>query len=320
MEIFASHRALFRPLSAPAVALGNFDGVHRGHVKLFEAARAAATTLGGESVVLTFDPHPAQVLAPSLAPRLITSRERKLELIAGCGIDVCIVEPFTEKLAALSAEEFLQRVLVDVIGARHVVVGYDFTYGKDRVGTADALRGFGQEHGFATDIIAKIAVKGVTASSTKVRNFVAAGKLEGARMLLGRNFDYDGEVVMGAGRGRTIGIPTANINVGVQPGAMLLPPGGVYAVRVQILDDEKTADVQVGVANIGFNPTFVSDGDLSLEVHLLDFDGDLVGRRLRVRFVERLRGERRFENAEALVTQIRRDIDTARAVFGRPRA
>jgi len=315
MEVFDGHASLFRPLSSPAVALGNFDGVHAGHRRLLEETVRAARSMEGDAVAYTFEPHPAAVLAPKLAPRLITNKERKLELIAESGIDVCIVEPFDLELASLSPDEFLQRVLVDVLGARHVVVGYDFTYGHKRAGTTGMLHAFGLDHDFTAQVIGQVAVDGIVASSTKVRNFVASGKFDGARLLLGRDFDYDGLVVRGAGRGQTIGIPTANLEVGPLIGPMLLPPRGVYAVRGQVLDAEQPERQYPGVANLGFNPTFVNDGELRLEVHLLDFEGNLLGRRLRVAFVERLRGERRFPGAEALVAQIHRDIAQARELL-----
>ncbi len=315
MEVFDGHASLFRPLASPAVALGNFDGVHVGHQRLLHEAVRAARSTEGDAVAFTFEPHPAQVLAPKLAPRLITNKDRKLELIAEAGIDVCIVEPFDAELASLSPDDFLQRVLVEVVGARHVVVGYDFTYGHKRSGTTGMLHAFGDEHGFTTQVVGQVAVDGLVASSTKVRNFVASGKFDGARLLLGRDFDYDGQVVRGAGRGRTIGIPTANLEVGPLIGPMLLPPRGVYAVRGRVLDGEQPTNWHLGVANLGFNPTFVSDGELGLEVHLFDFEGDLLGRRLRVAFVERLRGERRFSGAESLVAQIRKDMEQARAVL-----
>jgi riboflavin kinase/FMN adenylyltransferase len=315
MEIFDGHRALFRPLVAPAVALGNFDGVHRGHQRLLADTVAAARAAGGDAVALTFHPHPAQVLAPRLAPRLITSRERKLELIAEAGIDVCIVEPFDRELAALAPDDFLARVVVGAVGARHVVVGYDFSYGAKRAGTPETLARFGADHGFTTEVVAAVRVDGILASSTKTRNFIAAGNLEGARLLLGRDFDIDGTVQRGAGRGRTIGIPTANIAVPIDGGAAW-PPGGVYAVRVRDLD--ASGAVVDGVANLGTKPTFEDDGELLLEIHLLDFAGDLFGHRLRVGFVERLRGERRFSGVDALVAQIRRDIERARALLAAP--
>ena len=308
MEIFDGHRALLRPLVAPAIALGNFDGVHCGHRRLLEETVRAAERTGGDALVLTFDPHPAQVLAARFAPPLLTGRERKLELIAETGINACIVEPFTRDLAALSPQDFLQTILCDIVGARHIVVGYDFTYGHKRAGTTHTLRAFGQARDIAVDIIDPVTIDGIVASSTKVREFVSAGKLEGARLLLGRNFDVDGTVVRGAGRGRTIGINTANI---LPKKRLLLPKSGVYAAMVTLLDSSERSRLG-GVANLGTNPTFTESGEMSLEVHLLNFSGDLYGQQLRVEFVRRLRGEQRFPTADALVGQIHADIDQAR--------
>jgi riboflavin kinase/FMN adenylyltransferase len=312
VELFEGHRALFRPLQSPAVALGNFDGLHRGHRELLHRARAAADRMGGDAVVYTFEPHPARVLAPDLAPPLITTLDRKLELIADCGIDVAVVEPFTRELASLSPDDFLGTVVVDVLKARHVVVGYDFTYGHKRSGTTETLRASGAKAGFEVEVVDPVTIEGIIASSTKVREFVHEGNLPGARLLLGRNFEVDGVVVKGAGRGASIGVPTANLEVG----NTLMPKGGVYAVRVTPLDGESASEPMNGVANLGTNPTFVADGNLVLEVHLLDFSGDLYDRRLRVGFIERLRGERRFSGVDELVAQIRADIEHARNILG----
>lgn len=313
MEIFDGHRALFRPLVAPAVALGTFDGVHRGHQRLLEATLAASRRLGGDAVVLTFEPHPVQVLAPQLAPPLITSQERRLELFAEAGIGACIVEPFTRELASLSAEEFGQTILVDVIGARHIVVGYDFTYGNKRAGNTETLRAFGAARGIEVEVIEPVTVDGTVVSSTRVRELVAAGQMAAARRLLGRDFEVDGTVVRGAGRGTTIGIPTAN----VRTHGSLLPRSGVYAVWAQVLDaDQPGAAAIPGVANLGTVPTFVDGGALTLEVHLLGFSGDLYDRKLRVRFAEHLRDERRFDGIDALISQIHTDIDRAQNILG----
>lgn len=313
MEIFEGHRALFRPLHAPAVAIGNFDGVHLGHQRLLDTAVAAARSLGGDAVVFTFEPHPAAVLAPHKAPPLLTSLPRKLELLAQSGIDACVLEPFTRELADLAPEAFLQSILVDILGARHIVVGYDFTYGRDRAGTTESLRAFGAARGIGVDVIEPVEVGGVVVSSTRVRELVREGDMAGARALLGRDFDLDGTVVRGDGRGARIGMPTANLATGSQ----ILPSGGVYAVRVQLLERADSPPVPA-VANLGTNPTFVDRTELSLEVHLLDFSGDLYGQRLRVQLVERLRGEQRFSGIDALLQQIRADIERARDLLGAP--
>jgi riboflavin kinase/FMN adenylyltransferase len=313
MEIFEGHRALFRPLVAPAVAIGNFDGVHLGHQRLLQTAIAAARPLGGDSVVFTFDPHPAAVLAPHKAPALITSRARKLELLAQAGMSACVLEPFTRELAAMSPEDFLRSILVEILGARHIVVGYDFTYGRERAGTTATLRAFGQARGIGVDVIEPVEVGGVAVSSTRVRELVRDGDMAGARALLGRDYDLDGTVIRGDGRGARIGVPTANLALDTT----LLPRGGVYAVRVRVLDDD-AARALPAVANLGTNPTFVDRTELSLEVHILDFAADLYGKRLRVELVERLRGEQRFSGLDALLAQIRADIEQARALLGAP--
>jgi riboflavin kinase/FMN adenylyltransferase len=304
MDVFPGHLAMSRPLRQPAVAIGNFDGVHLGHQRLLAAARQAAGS-AGESAVLTFEPHPARVLAPRLAPPLLVTPARKLELIAAQGIDACVVEPFTTELAGWSPDWFVEELLVRGLGARHIVVGYDFTYGQKRAGNVDSLRAAGERHGFDVEVVNAVAVDGLVASSTKVREFVLEGNVAGAAMLLGRPFDVDGKVVRGAGRGRTIGVPTANVAVDGE----LLPKPGVYAARVRPEGGDTWYDAAV---NLGTNPTFVQAGALSLEAHLLDFDADLYDSRLRVAFVARLRDERRFTAIDELVAQIRRDIASVR--------
>lgn len=307
MDVFRKAPPLPRPLRRPVVAIGNFDGVHLGHERLFEVTRARAAAVGGEAVVLTFEPHPAKLLAPALAPPLLTTPEQKLERIAACGIEVCVVLPFTRELAAQSPDEFVRGIIVDGLGAREVVVGYDFTYGHKRAGNVDTLRTEGTRLGFAVHVVPPVTVEGIVASSTKIREFVHEGNVTGARLLLGRPYAVDGRVVRGAGRGRPLGVPTANVATENE----LLPRPGVYAARVGILDG---SGARLGaVVNLGTNPTFVADGRLSLEAHLLDWEGDLYDRRVRVEFLAWLRPEERFPGPEALVAQIRRDIEAARA-------
>lgn len=306
METVRGYTALPRRLRAPAVAIGNFDGVHRGHAHIFGETRRLAGT--DEAVVLTFDPHPAKVLAPAYAPPLITPLGRKLELIAACGIDVTVVQPFDLAFAGLEPDRFVDEVLVGALGARVVVVGYDFTYGRRRSGTLDTLRAAGLRHGFQVHVVPAQTVDGLVCSSTKVREFVLEGRLDGARLLLGRDFEVQGEVVHGDARGRTIGVPTANLKSEQE----LLPRNGVYAGWAEVVGKPGRYGAAI---NVGTNPTFVRDMPVSVEVHLIDAELDLYGERLRVGFIERLRAEERFPSVDALVAQIRRDVDAARAIF-----
>jgi riboflavin kinase/FMN adenylyltransferase len=305
MDTFRGHTSLSRRLRNAVVAIGNFDGVHRGHAHIFKQARGLAAGLGGESVVLTFDPHPAKVLAPSYAPPLITPLQRKLELIAAEGVDVTVVEPFDRAFAGKSPDEFARGVLVDGLGARHVVVGYDFTFGAKRSGNVQLLAELGPKLGFGVTVVPPISVDGIVCSSTKVREFVLEGRVDGAALVLGRAPEVQGEVVHGDGRGRSIGVPTAN----VQPEAELLPKNGVYAGWAERLSDGRRWTAAI---NVGTNPTFVEGRNVRVEAHLLDCDEDLYGQRLRLGFVARLRDEERFPSREALVAQIRSDVEATR--------
>ncbi|MGZ3443682.1 MAG: hypothetical protein ACXVDD_29370, partial [Polyangia bacterium] len=195
MDTFRGHTSLTRRLRNPVVAIGNFDGVHRGHAHIFQEARRLAAGLGGESVVLTFDPHPAKVLAPSYAPPLITPLGRKLELVAQEGIDAAVVEPFDRAFAGRPADDFVRDVLVEGLGAKHVVVGYDFTFGAKRSGNVQRLRELGATLGFALTVVPPVSVEGIVCSSTKVREFVLEGRVDGAALVLGRAPEVQGEVV-----------------------------------------------------------------------------------------------------------------------------
>jgi riboflavin kinase/FMN adenylyltransferase len=308
IAVFAGHRALTRSLRAPAIAIGNFDGVHRGHMALVRQARQLAGA-HGEAVVLTFDPHPVQVLAPHAAPPLITTQTRKVELLAAAGADAVVVEPFTAELAALSADQFVAEVLAGACGARHIVVGADFTYGKSRGGNVETLAAAGARHGFEVAVVSPVTVDGEVASSSRVRGYLRAGDARRAAALLGRPYDVDGTVVRGAGRGKGLGIATAN----VAPEGDLLASPGIYAVTLERTGVD--AHPLPAVASLGTNPTFTTAGALVLEVHVLDFDADLYGARVRVGFVERLRDEARFDSVDALLAQIQGDIAAARALF-----
>ncbi len=320
MEIFDGHCGLQRPLVVPAIALGNFDGVHLGHAALIDAAVSASKSLGGDAVVYTFDPHPSVVLAPTFAPKPITSLRRRLELFADRGVSVSVIEPFTREFAATSATDFATEILAHIIGAKHVVVGYDFTFGKDRSGNAELLAHLGSELGFTVEIIKPVAAHDMIASSTRVRNFVGDANLAGARVLLGRNYDLDGWVVHGQQRGRELGFPTANVEPTIPP----LLPAGIYATRIHLLESPSSSSFIQGAqhhwiaaTSLGTNPTFEGGHQLTLEPHLLDFEGNLYNHLLRVEFVEYLRGEQRFDSIDSLVDAIKHDITHTRKIFAK---
>ncbi|HVR62111.1 MAG TPA: bifunctional riboflavin kinase/FAD synthetase [Polyangia bacterium] len=291
------------------MAIGNFDGVHRGHQALIATARARAAARGATAAVLTFDPHPARLFAPALAPPLIVSLPRRLELLAALGIELCVVEPFDATFAAIEAAAFVDEVLGRDLDAREVVVGYDFSFGRERAGDARLLAERGAALGIGVSVVPRVSVGGLTCSSTKVREFVLEGRVDGAALLLGRPFELTGAVVRGAGRGRSLGVPTAN----VEPEGELLPRVGIYAGRATVLASGET---KAAAISVGTNPQFGAGGAVTVEAHLLDHGGDLYGQRLRVELVQRLRAEQRFPSVEALMAQIRADIADTRRIIG----
>lgn len=305
MQVFSSlaDAAASGALRGAAAALGNFDGVHLGHRALFAAAQSV-----GRPAAITFHPHPGKVLQPDLAPRLITSQARKLELLEACGLAAVVVQPFSRDFAQTGAQAF-EAALFDQLALGHVVVGRDFTYGQRRQGDVAALRAAAQQRGAAVAVVEPVTVDGVVVSSSRVREYLLEGRVEAAGRLLGRPFDLDGKVVTGQGRGRTIGVPTANIDTACE----LRPAAGVYAVRVRLSGEEAWRG---GAANIGVKPTFGA-GEVTIEVHLLDFQGDLYGREVRVEFLARLRAEQRFASVGELTAQIARDLERAREAVAR---
>jgi riboflavin kinase / FMN adenylyltransferase len=294
-----------RELAGGAVALGNFDGAHVGHQALFAEARRHAP-----AAALTFHPHPGKVLQPELAPKLITLLPRKLELFESYGLSAAVVQPFSREYARTPPSSF-EEALLDVLGARHLVVGSDFTYGSARSGTVATLRQAAAQRGAQVHVVQPVTVDGVVASSSKVREYILEGRVAAAQKLLGRPFDLDGMVVPGAGRGRGIGFPTANVDTQNE----LRPAPGVYAIRVRLKDEPEGA-WRPAVANIGIKPTF-GGSVVTIEAHLLDFQGDLYGKELRVQFLERLRAEQRFGSVTELAGQIKRDVEAARTVIAR---
>jgi riboflavin kinase / FMN adenylyltransferase len=297
---------------SPAVAIGNFDGVHRGHQALVAAARAEADTRRAEVGVLTFDPHPARFFAPALAPPLLVSLPRRLELLGEAGADFTVVEPFDAQLAGMAPEVFVDEVLVGAFGVGHVVVGYDFSFGRKRSGNAATLSTLATARGFGVTVVPPVSADGLHCSSTKIREFLLEGRIEGAALLLGRPPEITGEVVRGAGRGRDLGFATANLRPDVDDLAFRT---GIYAAHAVLLDSGERFGAAV---SIGTNPTFQTGtgAPVTVEAHLLDHPGnDLYGTHIRLHFAARLRDERRFDDVEALIAQITRDIDRTRELL-----
>ena len=291
------------PASPCVIAPGNHDGVHLGHQALVRRACAHAREHGLRAVALTFDPHPMAVLAPERAPTLLTTVERRCELLRLAGADDVVVETFSPALADLPPDAFLHRLMQK--GARALVVGPDFRFGKERAGDAALLERFGAAHGLAVMVEHPVLLDGERVSSSAVREAVAAGDVLRARALLGRVPELTGTVVRGQQRGRTLGFPTANL--ACEP--VLQPADGVYAVVARVLDDGSPA--RAAVLNIGVRPTVAAGR--SVEVHIFDLDADLYGARLRVGFVSRLRGEQKFSSLDALKAQIALDCEAARS-------
>lgn len=271
------------------VAVGTFDGVHLGHREVIR----------GNDTVLTFEPHPLAVVAPDHLPKLIASYPIKRDLIAGLGVDELVVIPFDKEFSQKPAEQFIDEVLVEKLQATHVSVGENFTFGKRAQGTPAMLA---ERTEFETRIVPLVEVRGETVSSSHIRGLVAAGEVKEAAEFLGGPFLFQGEVMHGDKRGRELGFPTANL---VPGGELAVPGHGVYAAW---------AHGHPAAVNVGVRPTFVTGRGLLIEAYLLDFDGDLYGQELRVAFVERLRGEKRFESVDELVRQMERDVQQAREI------
>lgn len=306
MDIIYNLEKLEGPFKNPVITIGNFDGVHKGHLVLFDTVKDRAKSINGESAVITFDPHPIKVMKPGNGPTLITSTKQKLELIEKSGVDVIFCLPFTRQFASIPARDFVQDILVDRIGIREVVVGYDYAFGYKREGDIKLLQEMGETIGFEVHVVEPIHLNSTLVSSTSIRKFIQEGVLQEAKRFLGRDYQISGTVISGKNRGgRLLGFPTANIKLIDE----LIPKRGVYAVTVDV-DDE----TYYGVSNIGYNPTF-GDNALSLETHILDFSGDLLEKTISINFTEHLRNEKTFRSVQELSDQIAKDIQRARESF-----
>jgi len=312
VEVLRDLAACPRGPEGTVVTIGFYDGVHLGHRLVIDEVRRLAAERGARTAVVTFDKHPATVVRPESAPRLLTDLDQRLELLAGTGVDYTLVLTFDEARSKETAEDFILEVLVDCLQARAVVVGEDFHFGHQRRGNVALLRDMGKAHGFEVDGI-KLVASGVAGarpvSSTAIREALHAGDLASANRMLGRHHEVRGTVVEGDRRGSEMGFPTANVAV---PSEICLPAEGIYAGWC-VLSGERP---HAAAISVGRRPTFYDDADVLLEAHLLDFEGDLYGEDVKVRFVERLRGEERFESVDELMVQMGRDCDAARTVLG----
>ena len=311
MKVYNHLDQISEPFRHAVITIGNFDGVHIGHQALFHEVIEKAEAIGGTSVAMTFEPHPLRVLKQNNQPPLITLYEQKSELIERTGIEVLICVPFTLEFAAQTAEQFVRDLLVQKIGMKAIVVGQDYSFGKNRQGDLDLLKSFGPEYGF--EVIVAGWIKSARAlaeriSSTRIRQLVADGRIEQAEKMLGRHYQIRGKVVTGRDRGgKLLGIPTANINLHDE----LCPKTGIYAVTVECEGNQHR-----GVANIGFSPTF-DDHVFTVEVHILDFNADIYGKKIRVNFIKRIRDEKKFSDISELIAQIKLDIAAAHEILKR---
>ena len=288
------------------LALGNFDGLHRGHLKIIERVRRGAAEHGGTPMAMTFDPHPSRVVRPDKAPPLLMTKAQRLEAFERAGINAVAVVRFTTELSKWNPETFVREVLVDWLRVSDVWVGANFLFGHDRSGNFSTLRTLGQRYGFRADKIDPVRYKEFVVSSTRVRRLVAEGRMDEAGALLGHQFYIDGRVVPGAHRGKALGFPTANLETDNE----LLPPNGVYATMTTI-----DGIVHPSITNVGVRPTFGDTTKTMIEAYVLGYDGDLYGRSVRLGFVQRLRDERKFEDVDALRAQIEADRRRAERLF-----
>ena len=299
------------PFKNAVITIGNFDGVHLGHQALFHEVIEKADAIGGTSVAMTFEPHPMRILKHNNHPPLITLYEQKSELIERTGIDVIVCVPFTKEFASLTARQFIEDLLIRKIGMKAIVVGEDYSFGKNREGNLELLKTFAGQMNFEVIVADWIKMSRKLPdriSSTKVRELVMDGRMQEAHKMLGRHYQIRGIVVTGRDRGgKLLGIPTANINLHDE----LCPKTGIYAVTV-----ERQGLQLKGVANIGYSPTF-DDHEFTVEVHILDFDEDIYGEKIRVNFIQRIRDEKKFSGIDELIEQIHKDIAAAREIFAR---
>jgi riboflavin kinase/FMN adenylyltransferase len=307
MNLYREISDIKKTLNA-VVTVGSFDGLHIGHFKILEEVKKVVVELKGSSFVITFEPHPRFVLTKDSGLKILTSLPEKIKILEEAGIENLVVIKFTKEFSQLTSDEFIRQIIVDKIGAAHMVIGHDHKFGKDRLGNVQKLSEVGRLYNFSvTDVPPENMDDGII-SSTKIRNALTEGDLVNANKFLGRNYSLEGIVVVGMQRGRTLGFPTANI----QPDDpnKVIPKNGIYVVKCEL-----EGEVFPGVMNIGIRPTFENKNEQVLEVHLLNFNRDIYGKNLRVEFIKRLRDEKKFGSKEDLIKQMQIDKQLAASVF-----
>ncbi|RJP55759.1 MAG: bifunctional riboflavin kinase/FAD synthetase [Deltaproteobacteria bacterium] len=305
MEIIRGTANLKKKFNTPVITIGNFDGIHLGHQKILKDVKRRSSELKGDSIVYTFEPHPLNILFPHKKVPLITSFSEKIKLIEESGIDIVICEDFTPEYANLSPRQFVKDILLDKIGVKAVFVGHDYAFGKGRKGNIDTLKQLGKELVFEVHVVDAVKVDAILVSSTKIRDTIQKGDVKKVAGFLGRSYSISGKVEKGKSRGKGLGFPTANLRSVEE----ICPKPGIYAVHVSYRDQPYQ-----GVVNIGFNPTF-KDKTLSIEVYILEFNKDIYDEYIKISFVERLRDEKAFDSPEALVEQIKKDVEMAREIL-----
>ena len=307
MELYKNLSDIKNPFADSYVTIGNFDGVHLGHQMLFSEVVNKAYNNKGTSIVVTFDPHPLQIVRPEIGMKLISSYEQKVELISYAGIDVLVVIPFTKEFAKTSAESFVDDILISTIGVKELVVGYDYAFGKGRQGNIEFLKEQGEQKGFPVSVVEPFYVDEMLVSSTKVRELVNEGRMMDVKKLLGRSYQIRGTVQEGKKRGGpVVGFPTANLHISEED---LCPRHGAYVT--QVVYDGKCYG---GVLNIGYNPTF-GGNRLSVETHIFDFNQEIYGKKIKINLLKFLRGEQKFSGPAELADQIKEDIRQAKKIL-----
>lgn len=309
MEIVPGIESLHKIFPYPVLTIGNYDGIHLGHQKILSMVLKRAEEIEGTSMVMSFDPHPVKVLAPERNMKLLVTPEEKARLIEAMGIDVLLCVKFDKEFSRMLPDDFIRNVLVERINVKEIIVGTNYVFGKNKKGTIDLLRRRGEKYGFSVKAVRHVMVHGHIVSSSTIRSLLLKGAVSEVSNFLGRAYSIEGTVIKGKGRGQSIlHVPTANISTPVE----IAPKEGVYAVRVGLTGLKRT--VCDGVANIGKNPTF-GNSDVSYEVHLFNFEGDLLGKNLRIYFIDRIRGERTFPDPISLGKQICEDIEQAKELL-----